>query len=429
MQGDAVNTSILALFKLSAFRRFVGVIVPAAFADWIDFIAIMALVSYSWGMGASEVSAVLMAVMLPRVVFGLPAGVLVDRFGAGPVLILGLFIRAAVMLSMFFFAQGLWTLLALVFLKATVSATFMPAQQLAIKKLVPSNMLTQAVSVDHFVIQSTKLFAPLVGGALLAIYSAHHVFLLSSTLFSLAALICIFLLSPLGRASAGEQTKEEQEQVSILKESKAALVFIWKTPRLLLGMEMICLFIFSVFLYEAELLLLFKETGLREWDAGPIIGAIGVGGLVGTYLTAKIGDRVNLQMLMSIGLCLGGLATAVAGWLPFSPVRFGLIEQMGIWFFGGMFSSIIAVPYGAILVRQTPERLIGRVSSVGDMMQSGLTLLAIPIGAFLAELWFVSMPFFAGGMLMVTGGVAGLFVSASIARKPEVEQTVSQELV
>ncbi|KZL26184.1 MFS transporter [Pseudovibrio sp. Ad37] len=427
-QSEAVNTSVLALFKLSVFRRFFGVLVPAAFADWIDFIAIMVLVSYSWDMGATEVASVIMAATLPRVIFGLPAGVLVDRIGAGPVLIAGLLIRAGLMVGMFFFATSLSLLIVFVFLKATVSAAFMPAQQLALKKIVPSNMLTQAVSVDHFVIQSTKIFAPVFGGALLAVWSPHNVFLLGGASFAVASLICLSLLGVL-KKDAKDASEESTEKSSVVNDAKVGLAYLWKTPRLLLGMALICLFIFSVFLYEAVLLLLIKETGQPESAAGPILGSIGVGGLIGTYLTAKIGDRVNLHLLMVIGSFFGGALTIVVGWVPFSSVPFGMQEQMALWFVAGAFTSFITVPFGAIIVKQTPEHLLGRITSVGEMLQSGLTLIAIPIGAFLAEQWFISMPFFAGGAIMCGGALIGLFAVLNLGKAPDVEPVISEEVV
>ncbi len=191
------------------------------------------------------------------------------------------------------------------FLKATVSAAFMPALQLTLKKVVPEDMLTQAVSVHHFVIQSTKIFAPVLGGALLAIWSPYHVFLLGAGAFAFASLVCLSVLGFL-KNERGEEQEASGEKDSVLTDAKVALVFLWQTPRLLLGMALICLFVFSVFLYEAVLLLLIKETGQPEESAGPILGSIGVGGVVGTYVTAKIGDRVNLNMLMVIGSFFGG---------------------------------------------------------------------------------------------------------------------------
>ncbi len=425
MREVAENGSILAVFKLSAFRRFFCVLVPAAFADWIDFIAIMVLVSYSWNMGPAEVASVIMAATLPRVFFGLPAGILVDRIGAGPVLIASFILRAIIMGGMFLFATNLMALIGFVFVKTVASAAFMPAQQLALKRVVPSGMLTQAVSIDHFVIQSTKIFAPVAGGALLSIWSPHLVFLLGAGCFVIASLISLTLLSQLRKSDT--ETESQKRSESVLQDARLGLSYILKTPQLLLAMGLICLFIFSVFLYEAVLLLLIKATGQPEAAAGPILGAIGVGGLVGTYLTAKIGDRVNLQLLMVIGSFFGGVITVTAGWLPFSPVPFGLQSQMVLWFIGGAFTSLITVPFGAIIVKQTPETLIGRVSSVGEMLQSGVMLLAIPIGAFLAEQWFVSMPFFVGGAVICMGALVGLVAVLSLGKASKAETELVEE--
>ncbi|SDQ20052.1 MFS transporter [Pseudovibrio sp. Tun.PSC04-5.I4] len=429
MQEEQINTSILPLFKISAFRRFFGVLVPAAFADWIDLIAILVLVSYTWEMGPTEVAIVTLAATLPRVIFGIPAGVLVDRIGAGPVLMAGLLLRTAFMVAMFFFAVGILPLVVLVFLKASVASAFMPAQQLALKKIVPQNMLTQAVSADHFVIQTTKIFAPVLGGALLTIWSPHQVFLLGALCFAVASLACMSLLSALKTEKTDAVDEQEPTQSSALADAKEGLLHVWQTPRLLLGVGLICLFIFSVFLYEAVLLLLVKETGQPEASAGPIMGSIGVGGLIGAYLTAKIGDRVNLQLLMILGLFFSGFGATAAGWLPFTAEPVGLNMQMVLWFAAGIAGSFITVPYGAIIVKQTPEKLLGRVSSVGEMLQSGLTLVAIPVGALLAEQWFVSMPFFVGGVVMSGGALVGFAVYLNLSQTPVEEPEVSEEAI
>ncbi|KZL24694.1 MFS transporter [Pseudovibrio sp. WM33] len=416
MQNEKMNSSILPLFRISAFRRFFGVLVPAAFADWIDLIAILVLVSYTWEMGPAEIASVTLAATLPRVIFGIPAGVLVDRIGAGPVLMAGLVMRAAFMVAMYFFAVSIIPLVVLVLLKAGVASAFMPAQQLALKKVVPQSMLTQAVSADHFVLESTKIFAPILGGALLTIWSPHQVFLLGALCFAVASLACVGLLGALKPEKRDVEGEQEQAKSSALAEAVEGLLCVLRTPQLLLSVGLMCLFIFSVFLYEAVLLLLVRETGQPAASAGPIMGSLGLGGLIGAYIVAKVGDRTNLQLLMVLGLFFSGFSTVLAGWLPFTTEPVGLNMQMALWFVIGVVGSFITVPYGVIIVKSTPVDLLGRVSSVGEMLQSGITLVAIPIGAIFAEQWFVSMPFFVGGVVMVAGALAGFGVYLSLSR-------------
>lgn len=415
---SASSASIWSLFKVPAFPRFFCLLVPAAIAVWIDFIAVMVLVSYTWELGPVALSSVVMASTFPRVVFGLPAGVLVDRMGAGRVLVISLSGQMLAMICLFFFATNLEILIALVLIKSTFATALIPAEQLALKKIVPPELMTQAVSVSHFVIQSTKVFAPVLGGVLLAVLSVHQVFLLGAFMFGVTLLVALTLLTILARDPQSAEDEEVSSKVyGLFEDVKEGLVFVLKQPHLLLAVTLITISFFAIFMYEAFILLIVKETGQPESAVGLILGSLGVGGLAGTYVTSRIGDRFEKLHIMCFSMLGSSVLTTMIGYMPLAEDPISREAQMFLWFLLGTISTLGFISYGALLLKYTPESLMGRVSSLSEVTQSAVTLLAIPFGAFLASQWYVSMPFFVASAVTLSGSVIGVIGVLALAKR------------
>lgn len=70
-----------SLLRDSAFSRLYRAILVSSLGDWVGFVAVVALVTRIGGGSAGfAVSGVMLARLLPSIVFGPFAGVLVDRF-------------------------------------------------------------------------------------------------------------------------------------------------------------------------------------------------------------------------------------------------------------------------------------------------------------------------------------------------------------
>ena len=59
-----------AILRIPALRQLMAASVPADLADWLDYVAIIALVVYSWGQGPFALAWLTVAMSLPALVVG-----------------------------------------------------------------------------------------------------------------------------------------------------------------------------------------------------------------------------------------------------------------------------------------------------------------------------------------------------------------------
>ena len=144
--------TLLVPLRNRNFRYLTAGEIVSDLGDWLDFLAIIALIVYRWGLGPTALAAFSVATVLPRVVLAPVAGVLADRLDRRTVMIAADLARVPVVLAMVF-APDLTTLLELVVLKGCFSTFFTPAWQATIRATVPEEDLLAANSLSQVIVQ------------------------------------------------------------------------------------------------------------------------------------------------------------------------------------------------------------------------------------------------------------------------------------
>jgi predicted MFS family arabinose efflux permease len=89
------------------------------------------------------------------------------------------------------------------------------------------------------------------------------------------------------------------------------------------------------------------------------------------------------------------------------------------WFLIGLAGAAMFVPYGYVLLRETPEELMGRVSASANAVATTAQLLAPPLGAAVAEWRGVGFVFVVSGAILALIGVAVLVMRLPLKEDPE----------
>ena len=131
-----MKTGVFAPLYIADYRRlWVGQVVSVV-GDKIHTIA-MAMMVYSITGSMLQMGVMLGVTLLPAALFGLPAGVYVDRWDRRKTMMIADIVRAAVVVSIpFAVAQGIWWAYGLAFIASTVSLFFIPAKRALIPDLV-----------------------------------------------------------------------------------------------------------------------------------------------------------------------------------------------------------------------------------------------------------------------------------------------------
>ncbi len=148
---------------------------------------------------AVYMSYVLAAGMLPTIILGIFAGVIVDRGNQKNIMLAADLCRALVLFGLFsLFLLDLlvpWMLIVSAFIVSGFSAFFTPARAVAIRSIVPDPLIIRAQSASSTVQVVTGLAAPVIAGLLLAI-GLRFAFLFNAIMFLLSFLFIRLINHP-----------------------------------------------------------------------------------------------------------------------------------------------------------------------------------------------------------------------------------------
>jgi len=387
-------------------------------ANWLDFIALTALIVYKWGYGAIEIAALSVCMGLPWVIVGPLMSVRASRLPGKYVLICCDGVRALVMLGLIW-VPSLEALLILVLIKMSASAIFDPVRQTAIKKLVETEQLAQAASLSQMSVNMTKIAAPAIGGVLIGWYGMWSPFAVGALLYAGSAIVLSLL--PVWR----NDVNHEAAMPRLFGGLRASWRHIANRPSLRAGVMYVVAMFFLIFLYDGLFVILAKEAGMEESMYGFMIGAVGAGSVMGAAAAGQWSgwQRNPLARMTAAGSMAGAFIAAAGmaaiGWLPNMPwIWIMLCACLG---FVGAHS---AAPFGYLLQTETADESIGPVSALVSAFQTSSMLIAPVMGAFAAALWSAGTVFILTGI--VTSGMAVLFrkVTAPLGSNREKSNSV-----
>jgi hypothetical protein len=402
---------LLRPLRQRPFRLLFAGQVVSDLGDWLDLLALLALIAYQWRLGAAALAALTMAQLLPWTLVGPFAGVLVDRWPRRRVMVACDLARAGVVLGLIW-APSLLPLLALVACKFVLSTFFSPARWATIQTTVPEGDLLSANSLGRLSVNATKMIGPVLGGLLVAAVGPRSAFVADSLTFlcSAALLARLPALAPVAVSDAPPKR-------DFWGEFRGGIACILRRRALLLAVGAIVVEMLIVESNDSLTVLAYKGVGMGEALVGVAIGCSGLGNVAGALLIGQWGGPAaggrpfgimgSGKLLVAateigIGLALVFGLRGGAVWLPL-----GVLAGAG-------FAAIWA-PFGSILQQETPPELMGRVSAAATGLSTAFGLAGPPAGAALAERFGVGPVFVLTGSALALLGIAVLLLRPSAA--------------
>ncbi len=383
-------------------RRLLVAQVPADFADWLDFVAIGALLAFTWQVEPYVFALLAVSMGLPYLAVGPVAGVFVDRSDTRSVLIWSNVGRGIVTAS-FFLASDWPLLLALIALRSAIDTFFTPAKQSAIQALTDRDRRTRANAISHGINQSSKIVAPTVGGVLLIWMSPHLVFLINAGVSVIAASLLMRL-----RSMRSETTIEEQ--ASALSAIRGGLKMMADIMVLRAAIGMMAAGFFAMFFYDTLIAPLTRDLSFSQTHLGFALAAVGAGGVLGAAILAMIGEMKRPFLSVALGAGIGGATVIALGLAEATAQPIALLLFIAAFFVLGIGSAMSVVPFRTIIQNNTDERSIGQITALSEATNTMALLTAPFIGAWIASLFSTGAAFILGGLVMlaVTFGAVSL---------------------
>ncbi|HEY9857054.1 MAG TPA: MFS transporter [Stenomitos sp.] len=374
-------------------------------ADKVFFVLLVSLVT-EHSPSHAMVSLALIANGLPAVLFGLPAGVLVDRSDKRRTLMATNWLRALALAVLPLVAQSPWAIVLLSFAIATCSQPFAPAEAATIPMVVPrSNLMTAnalfSTTMVVSIILGFTLAEPLLGTV-------------GSTWLALgtAAMYLLAGVCDLGVRYPPEIRHEGRTVRDLLDELKEGWQYI-RRERPIRGAIVGMVTLFAMFAGMSVLAILFAKAELRvpfSW----FLAVAGLGMALGSAAVSHWGGNVPRRLLVNGGFLVTGLALwALSGANAQTvPLAFGLAALIGAA------SASVVLPLQTELQERVPDRLRGKVFGAQNMATNIATAGPIAGVGLLADAVGVRMVFGLMGALMLVAAAWGWWRSRKVDRNP-----------
>ena len=271
----------------------------------------------SRGVTGTDTSYVLGALGAGNLIGPAVGGILADRIGRRPTMLIGL-IGAAAAQGALFLAPGVWTMAAASLLISTAGSTVSPAAYALLADAVDSERRQRAYALFGWGVNIGTAVAGVLGGYL----AAHGYWLLfavdAGSMLLYAGVVATRLKEPTRAKTpktADRQTKDRQTKDGI----GYGVVLRDRLALLLLPLFGIQLFVYS--LTEVALPLAVRDSGLSPavYGAMAAVNAVLVVGLQ-PFATARLAKLPQLavqsagSILIAAGVALTGLADGIAGY-------------------------------------------------------------------------------------------------------------------
>ncbi len=327
----------------------------------------------------------------PTLLFSLFGGVLADRMDKRLIIQIAQTLEVFVGFTVAFLILTdaiTWThLLIMALIEGSLFAFMMPARQAIVPRLVSSDQLTNAISLNTAAFSAMTLLSPVLAGGIYGLAGPGAVFL---TLSSLKVVSVIFttLVRPVPPNRDGEGG-------SVMTEIKQGLGYVWNNRLVLLLMVLGFISFFLSWPFHTLIPVFIKDIyGLEAEAMGLMLGFLGAGALVGSMFVATAG-RWHRGLVM-IG---GGFVTAIGLFLVAGiPIYYA---ALAIMLLVGLGEGLTWALSSTLTMERTTDRFRGRVSSI-SMLTMGLMPLGVLPAGYLAEVL--------GGQITVAILGATLFV-------------------
>ena len=347
---------------------------------------------------------VMFAVAVPMFCLGPIGGVVADRMDRRNLIILGqsiVFLGEAIIVVLILLdCLEFWHLLCSAGVIGCVLPFIMPARNAIIVNIVGKSGLGNALAMNMAGVNTTRVVGPAIAGFMIGAAGVAITYIVGVILYGLG-ILCMTRIVSAPASSESQKTpvgKSIVEGFTYVRENRLVLIL------LLFGL--VPMFIVMPF---QNLLVVFAE---KIWDVGPrgfgiLSATMGIGGVVGSFWVATLGDthrrlkRMMISML-AFGCCLFSFAVS-----PYFLLGLPLI------FFANIFANVFSTLNNIAIQLFIPDRVRGRISSFLMMSFSLPMLGTLPVAA-VAEVYGAPFAVAISSVLAVLAGVLFFIFSPSL---------------
>jgi DHA3 family macrolide efflux protein-like MFS transporter len=435
--AGAQRANFVTLLRNRNFRNLWLGQVVSQMGDYFAFLAIMVVVgSFSPDVGATttQISGALIASALPRLLFGILAGVFVDRWDRRLTMLVADLVRPAITLAMIpaFLTRNLWLMYLLAFLLSTVGTCFNPAKGALIPNLVPPEQLLAANALSQTSMTMAFILGPALAGATFYVLGAGNewlAFVFDAVSYLVSAGTIWMIRLPKEATQPAAETPADGRAVgrvwNELVVGVKALAFnrVMATLTLVFGIVMLGVGALNV-LWVSLLKAVFGYTDAAAigWRFALLDVVFFSGMALGTVVVGNFLARRPPKDFVVWGIIVFGLGMAPLGYLPDYWLLVAIMLVSG--------AALAPLQTGVMTLMQivVPNDQLGRVGGGMSTVNDSTSLLSMALAGMLGATIGIPLVFLLGGLICILGGIIALVGLPAVTLKdmPQAQETTAR---
>ncbi len=394
--------------------------------NMVNFVLI--IVAFKIAQSNTAVAGIVLSFTVPAILFGILAGVYVDRWNKKNVLLTTNIIRTFLLISLAVLPLSLPFIYVLSFAISVVTQFFIPAETPIIPLLVNKKLLLSANALFGMGIYGSVLVAYALSGPFLVFFGERYVLLILAFFFAIAAGFVSFIRI----SKRMKERLDVHREATPVVEMKNAFAIMVRTKEIshslfLLTLSQLLILVLAVLGpgFASQILKIkvddFPLLFVTPSALGMVVGAVSVG----TFF-----HSVQKQKLATIGVFLAGLAmlclpygskvasrdivVAINAYLP----QFLAIDILHIMvflaFLLGFANALVFVPSNTLLQEKTTDEFRGKAYGALSALVGVFSLIPIVIVGELADVFGVGKVITGIGIILIFIGVLRLLFRLKI---------------
>jgi MFS family permease len=389
------------------FARLLAALAVSQAGDWLYNLALLAYVDHETH-SATWLGLTTAARVAPIVVAGPLGGVLADRVDRRMLMIATDVARAVLMgLLTLVAVAGLPVILApaLAALATLAAVPHAPSVAVSTPRLVAAEDLPAANAARAAIGPVCIVAGPALGAILLLLGPPSLAFALNGLTFVVSALLVVSIPAGPAFRPAPPRAGAPAARPTLVADLRAGAEALLARPgpRRLVGADIACSLVYGAL--TVLLLLVAGRLGLGADGYGYLLGAMGLGGVVGAAVAGPLG-REDRQPAALVGALL-----CVAVPLPLLGVTHALVAALALSFVGGLGAITVEILVETSLQRSLPADVLGR--AYGFALPAALS--GIVAGSLIAPA-LVALAGLGGALALLGAAVA--LIAVALARAP-----------
>ncbi len=392
-RAPSSRVGLRTVFAQPGYRRLWSSRTVSQAGDVFATVALTLLVFDLTG-SALGVSAVVFAEIVPVLALAPFAGTLVDRLPRVAVMVAADLWRAVLAASLLLVGDNVIAVYAIAFGLSTGAVLFNPAANSALPTLVKDEELVAANSgIWTAAVLSQIALAPLAGILYVAL-GAAPAFGINAASFALSALLLVGLRLP--------TTPAPTQRHGFFSDAAAGVRLLLADPLLrALGTGQL-LAALSAGATSALLVVLARDhLALPPSGYGLLLGAIGVGAVLGPFLLTRLVSDPRRPVFVFGPYVLRGMVDLVLATFTALPLA---LVSLAVY---GMGTSSGAVTFNSLLQTHTPAEARGRIFAGFDVFWQLGRLISLLVGGLLAAAIGIQAVYYVGGALLLLAAAIG----------------------